>query len=172
MSSGQFFTSYLRAQSTDELDDLIRAYNQLPAYIARKYIASAMRRSIAPFRPALRKATPVKSGNLSRSVKAIAKFGTRVTRGNFGPFRGTVIGIVGYARNGKDKKRRGNHSTIVEQGTKERFRKDRRRTGTMPARHMLRDTLNANKAGILASLETQMGASLENAARELAVKRR
>jgi hypothetical protein len=172
MRSGQFFSAYWREQSTEEIDDIVRAFNQLPATVARKHLAAAVRRSVAPFRPALRKATPVKTGNLSRSVKAITKFGTKMTRGSFGPFRGTVIGIVGYSRNGKDPKRRGNHSTIVEDGTKERFRKDRRRAGKMPARHMLRDTLNANKAGILAELEMQMGAALENAARDLAVRSR
>lgn len=169
-AAGTFFHSYFPEQTSAELDGLVRAYGQLPARLARKHLTAAMKRAIRPFQPALRQATPVGTGSLRRSVKTITKFGNKVSRTYWGPFTGTVIGIVGFSRNSADPKKRGNHSSIVESGTGERFRKSRRRTGSMPAKHMLRDTLASHKDGILANLEMQMGASLEKAARELAYR--
>lgn len=168
--SGTFFHSYFPENTNPELDALIRAFGQLPAQLARKHMTAAMRRAIRPFQPALRAATPVRSGGLRRSVKTITKFGNKISRTYWGSFSGTVIGVVGYARGGSSPTKMGNHSIIVEDGTAERRTKRRRSTGKMPARRMLRDTLAANRAGILSNLELQLGAGLEAAARELAYR--
>lgn len=156
------FLEFDEVFSQGELADLIRAYRSLPGTLARKHLTAAMRRSVRPFQPALRAATPVRSGNLRRSVKTIVRF---YDRANWG---GNVVGIVGYSRGASDPKKRGNHSTIVEDGTRPRFRKNRASTGSMPPRRMLRDAVAARRAGILDNLSRELVVSLEKAARELA----
>lgn len=170
MSAGRFFYSYFPQQTTRELDNLIRAFGELPHRLAKKHMKAAMRRAIRPFAPALRRATPKRSGGLRKSVKAITKFGSKTSKTYWGSFHGTVIGVVGYSRGGSKPDRMGNHSAIVEGGSQERRTKDGRRRGKMPARYMVRDTLAANKAGILSNLELELGVSLEKAARELAFR--
>ena len=174
---GLFFSAFFSDKSNRDLDDLIRAYAKLPGSLARKHLKAAIRRSIKPFVPALKAATPRATGNLRRSVTTVVKFGTKVTRGSMESFRGTAIGIVGFSRKGKKKNQKGDHSVLVEAGTKPRFRKGVRgnsfsagqgSTGKGPPRHMLRDTLAAKKSGILSNLELEMGVSLERATQEAA----
>lgn len=165
---GLFFSAFFSDKSNRDLDDLIRAYAKLPGSIARKHLKAAIRRSIKPFVPALKSATPRSTGNLRRSVTTVVKFGTKVSRGSGEAFRGTAIGIVGYSRKGKKKNQKGDHSVLVEAGTKPRRRKRGGSTGTMPPKHMLRDTLAAKKSGILANMEIEMGVSLERATQEAA----
>jgi hypothetical protein len=183
---GLFFSAFFSEKSNRDLDDLIRAYAKLPGSLARKYLKKAIRESIKPFTPALKAATPRgATGNLRRSVTTVVKFGTKVSRGSGEAFRGTAIGIVGFSRKGKKKNQKGDHSVLVESGSKPRrrktavakrggvkarstFSKGQGSTGTMPPRHMLRDTLAAKKSGILSELETQMGIRLELATQELA----
>lgn len=174
---GLFFSAFFRDKSNRDLDDMIRAYSKLPGSLARKYLKKAVRESIKPFVPALKSATPRSTGNLRRSVTTVVKFGTKVSRGGSEAFRGTAIGIVGFSRKGKKKNQKGDHSVLVESGTKPRFRKSSRgssssagqgSTGKGPPRHMLRDTLAAKRSGILSNLELQMGIRLELAVKELA----
>ena len=166
---GLFFSAFFSDKSNRDLDDLIRAYAKLPGSVARKHLKAAIRRSIKPFKPALKAATPRgKTGNLRRSVTTVVKFGTKVTRGSGEAFRGTAIGIVGFSRKGKKKNQKGDHSVLVEAGSKPRRRKRGGSTGTMPPRHMLRDTLAAKKSGILSNMEIEMGVSLERATQEAA----
>ena len=174
---GLFFSAFFSDKSNKDLDDLIRAYAKLPGSLARKHLKAAIRRSIKPFTPALTAATPRSTGNLRRSVTTVVKFGTKVSRGSGEAFRGTAIGIVGFSRKGKKKNQKGDHSVLVEAGTKPRFRKGVRgnsfsagqgSTGKGPPRHMLRDTLAAKKSGILSNLEIEMGVSLERATQEAA----
>lgn len=165
---GLFFSAFFSDKSNRDLDDLIRAYAKLPGSIARKHLKAAIRRSIKPFVPALKSATPRSTGNLRRSVTTVVKFGTKVSRGSGEAFRGTAIGIVGYSRKGKKKNQKGDHSVLVEAGTKPRRRKRGGSTGTMPPKHMLRDTLAAKKSGILSNMEIEMGVSLERATQEAA----
>lgn len=167
MSAGRFFVAFFREQTTAELDALIRAYGQLPVRLARKHMQAAMRRAIRPFAPALRRATPKLTGGLRRSVKTRVKFSNRITKTYWGSFSGGVTGTVGFGRGGSSPTRMGNHGSIVEAGTKERRRKNGGRTGRMPARHMVRETLAANKAGILSNLEMELGVSLERAIRDV-----
>jgi len=166
MSAGRFFVAY-SDQSNRDIDNLIRAYGQLPIRLARKHMQAAMRRSIRPFAPALRRATPKKTGGLRKSVKVRVKFSNRMTKTYWGSFSGGVTGTIGFGRGGSSPTRMGNHASIVEAGTKERVRKSGARTGTMPARHMVRDTLAANRAGILSNLELELGVSLERAVRDV-----
>jgi hypothetical protein len=185
---GLFFSAFFSDKSNRDLDDLIRAYAKLPGSLARKHLKAAIRRSIKPFVPALKAATPRSTGNLRRSVTTVVKFGTKVSRGSGEAFRGTAIGIVGFSRRGKKKNQKGDHSVLVESGTKPRFRKTavgkrggvkarsnfsagQGSTGKMPPKHMLRDTLASKKSGILSNLELEMGVSLERATQEAARQR-
>ena len=165
---GLFFSAFFSDKSNRDLDDLIRAYAKLPGSLARKHLKAAIRRSIKPFTPALKAATPRSTGNLRRSVTTVVKFGTKVSRGSGEAFRGTAIGIVGFSRKGKKKNQKGDHSVLVESGTKPRVRKSGGSTGKGPPRHMLRDTLASKKSGILSNLELEMGVSLERATQEAA----
>jgi hypothetical protein len=163
---GLFFSAF-DVQSNRDLDDLIRAYSKLPGSLARKHLKAAIRRSIKPFVPALKAATPRgATGNLRRSVTTVVKFGTKVSRVNTYSFRGTAMGIVGFSRKGKKKNQKGDHSVLVEAGTKPRRRKSGAATGKMPPKHMLRDTLAAKRSGILSNMEIEMGVSLERAIAE------
>ncbi|CAB4184552.1 Bacteriophage HK97-gp10, putative tail-component [uncultured Caudovirales phage] len=177
MRSGQFFTSFWKQQSTRDCDDLIRAYGELPATLARKHLKAAMRRAIRPFAPALRRSTPKRTGNLRRAITVVVRFSNKISRNYYGNFQGGVTGSVGFKRGAG----KGNHSNLVEDGSVERrrvnfrgekFGKNKGGTGKMPARHMLRETLDARKDGILQNLELEMGVSLERAARELAKRGR
>ena len=182
---GLFFSAFFSDKSNRDLDDLIRAYAKLPGSLARKHLKAAIRRSIKPFVPALKAATPRATGNLRRSVTTVVKFGTKVTRGSMESFRGTAIGVVGFSRKGKKKNQKGDHSVLVESGTKPRFRKTavtkrggvkarskfsagQGSTGKGPPRHMLRDTLASKRSGILSNMEIEMGVSLERATQEAA----
>ena len=165
---GLFFSAFFSDKSNRDLDDLIRAYAKLPGSLARKHLKAAIRRSIKPFVPALKAATPRATGNLRRSVTTVVKFGTKVTRGSMESFRGTAIGVVGFSRKGKKKNQKGDHSVLVESGTKHRRRKSGASTGQSPPRHMLRDTLASKRSGILSNMEIEMGVSLERATQEAA----
>ena len=165
---GLFFSAFFSDKSNRDLDDLIRAYAKLPGSLARKHLKAAIRRSIKPFVPALKAATPRATGNLRRSVTTVVKFGTKVSRGSGEAFRGTAIGIVGFSRKGKKKNQKGDHSVLVESGTKPRRRKSGGSTGQSPPRHMLRDTLASKRSGILSNMEIEMGVSLERATQEAA----
>lgn len=143
-----------------EIDSLVRAFNSLPGRLGVRHMQKALRRGIKPFHPALRAATPVRTGGLRRSVKTIVRtYGKTQTQ--------RVVGVIGYGRGGENNKK-GNHSAIVEGGTVERFTKRRGRRGSMPARRMLRDTIAANQSTILSNITKEMGVSLERAAAELA----
>ena len=146
-----------------DIDDLIRAFGKLPEKVAKRYILGALRRSIKPFRSNVWAATPKRSGGLANSTKIITRFGKKVSRGSLGSFRGTAFGIVGFSR-----RLGGHHASIVEDGTKARFTKKGAFRGRMPPRHMLRNTLTEEKAGILANLETQLGISLDRAVKKIA----
>jgi hypothetical protein len=170
---GLFFSAFFSDKSNRDLDDLIRAYAKLPGSLARKHLKASIRRSIKPFVPALKSATPRgATGNLRRSVTTVVKFGTKVSRGGGDSFRGTAMGIVGFSRKGKKKNQKGDHSVLVEAGSKPRHRKRGGSTGTMPPKHMLRDTLAAKRSGILSNMEIEMGVSLERAVRENATRPR
>ena len=106
---GLFFSAFFSDKSNRDLDDLIRAYAKLPGSLARKHLKAAIRRSIKPFVPALKAATPRATGNLRRSVTTVVKFGTKVSRGSGEAFRGTAIGVVGFSRKGKKKNQKGDH---------------------------------------------------------------
>jgi plasmid stabilization system protein ParE len=179
---GIFFSAFFSDKSNRDLDDLIRAYAKLPGSLARKHLKASIRRSIKPFVPSLKSATPRgATGNLRRSVTTVVRFGTKVSRRGGDSFRGTAIGIVGFSRKGKKKNQKGDHSVLVESGSKPRRRKGVRgnsfsagqgSTGTMPPKHMLRDTLASKRSGILSNLEIEMGVSLERAVRENATRPR
>lgn len=167
------------------IETMIANYGRLPGSLARKYLKKAVRESIKPMVSPLKAATPRgKTGNLRRSVTTVVRFGSKVTRGPTESFKGTAIGIVGFSRKGKKKNQKGDHSVLVEQGSKPRFRKTavgkrggvkarsnfsagHGSTGKMPPRHMLRETLASKKSSVLSRLESEMAVRLEKAADEL-----
>lgn len=150
------------------IETMIANYGRLPGSIARKYLKKAVRESIKPMVSPLKAATPRgKTGNLRRSVTTVVRFGSKVTRGPTESFKGTAIGIVGFSRKGKKKNQKGDHSVLVEQGSKHRRRKNGGSTGKMPPRHMLRETLASKKSSVLSRLESEMAVRLEKAADEL-----
>ena len=151
------------AEMKRDTEALLNAYKKLPGHIAKKHLRASMRRSIKPFVPALKAATPKQSGNLRRSVKTMAKFYQSANHG-------AVAGYVGFSRGSKTKNNMGNHSAIVEYGTGERRRKNGGSSGRMPARRMLATTLSQHGAGILKNVVTELAVGLERAARELAAK--
>jgi hypothetical protein len=163
VSSPPIFFKYNWADHYRECGALLEEFRKLPAGIARKYIRSSMRRAIKPFAPALRSATPKgRTGNLRRSVRAIVKFYNKVDHGS-------VVGIVGYSRGGEKKNQKGNHSSIVENGTAERVQKKTgRRCGVMPARRMCAKTLASHAPAILSIVCAEMTVGLEKAAQEAA----
>jgi hypothetical protein len=165
---------------------LARGYRDLPSSLAKKHIKSAMTRSVKPFLPALRAATPrfkgkrtktaavardtqgryvagsgkkstVKPGALRRSIKSITKFTQKANHGAF-------YTKVGFAR-GPGK---GNHALWVEQGTGTRRNKDTgANRGSVSPRWFLRRTFDSMKSGIQASIGLQLAAGLEKAGSEL-----
>lgn len=151
------------AEMEKETKHLIDAYRKLPPYIAKKHLRASMRRSIKPFVPALKAATPKRSGNLRRSVKAMAKFYKRAEHGS-------VAGVVGFSRGSKTVRNMGNHSAIVNDGTELRRKASGASTGRMPARRMLQQTLASHGKAILANVVSELAVGLERAAKELAAK--
>lgn len=161
-----FHSNYAEFQRDTQY--LIEAFRKLPPRLAKKHMTAAMRRAIKPFEPALRDATPYRTGSLRRSIKTITRFYNKADHG-------AVAAVVGYARGTLKKKRgqfvisgSGQHGIIVEKGTTDRKTSSGRRCGRMPARYMMQSTLNANKSAILSNIETQLAVSLERAAKELA----
>lgn len=164
-----------RSSNSRTVEQLMNAFFDLPPRVGRKYLNQSMRRSIKPFLPALRAATPVgATGNLRRSA------GNRVKQYAHGDWH-VAVGVVGFRKGGKDPRKRGNHAGLVERGTRARYRKTQaagllRRllgnragyTGRMPAERMLRGTLQSKRSAILGSLTRELAAGLERAAADLA----
>lgn len=144
-----------------ETKHLIDAYRQLPPFIAKKHLRSSMRRAIKPFIPALKNATPRRTGNLRRSVKSVVRFYKSAEHGS-------VAGVVGFGRGGTNPKKMGNHSSIVESGTAARRKVNGANCGRMPAREMLQKTLASHSKSILANVVAELEVGLERAVRELA----
>lgn len=158
--NGVFFKANWAAMER-ETKHLLDAYRQLPPAIAKKHLRAAMRRSIKPFIPILRKETPRRTGNLRRSVKSVVRFYKSAEHGS-------VAGIVGFGRGGANQRKMGNHSAIVESGTKIRRKANGAVCGRMPARLMLQKSMAMNSRAILSNVSSELAFSLEKAARELA----
>jgi HK97 gp10 family phage protein len=157
--SNIFFKANWREMERDT-KHLMDAYRQLAPSIARKHLQASMRRAVKPFAPALKAATPKDTGSLRRSVKVIVRYYKKADHGS-------VAGMVGFGRGSKTKNKMGNHSSIVENGTKLRRRKSGASCGRMPARKMVAQTLNSLGQGILKNIVTELGVGLERAARDL-----
>lgn len=150
-------------QMERETKHLIDAFRKLPPSIAKKHMQASMRRAVKPFVPALRSATPKDTGNLRRSVKVVVKYYKKADHGS-------VAGMIGFGRGSKTKTSMGNHSSVVEQGTGLRVRKNGASCGKMPAKKMVARTLATLGPGILKNIVTELGVGLERAARELSRK--
>lgn len=162
----QFFKSNYE-ENSEQIRQLIAAFRKLPPKVAKGRIKQGLRRAIKPFLPALRSATPHRTGGLMRAAISIVKFYNKSDHG-------AVVGIVGYSRKTVTKKRKGvvttgagYHSHLVEKGTKPRQRKSGGSTGSMPAAFMVRDTYAQYKGRILLAVENELAKSLEKAAEDL-----
>lgn len=106
-----------------QLDEMKDAFRVLPTNIAAKYMASALRKAIAPAYKMLRQLTPRgPTGNLKRAVRTKTK---RYTRSGAG------VALVGYTAAPRKKasdlkgNEKGAHQGFVEFGTKRRKTKGR-----------------------------------------------
>ena len=158
------------AEVDDSIRSIIAAFRKLPPTIAKKRITQGMQRAIKPFLPALRSVTPYKTGGLMRSAISKVKFYNRSDHG-------AVAGVIGFSRKTVKKKTKfgtvegaGFHSHLVEFGTSGRKRKSGGSTGSMPARHMLLNTLTSHRGQILLAIEQELAKSLEKTAEDLRKK--
>lgn len=156
------------AEMQREVVDLIKRFRKLPPEIAKKRMRSAVRKATRPFESALRSRTPYHTGNMMRSLNSKVKVYDHANSG-------AVVAITGFARGSLKKKRgmfvvsgSGAHAKFVERGTKFRRRKNGASCGQMPAQHITRKTLDANRGPILSAMRSELAAALEKAAADLA----
>jgi hypothetical protein len=168
------------------LDDMMRkisgteaqmgpqAFQQIPQKLARKYLKAASRDGARLMYKALKSATPRREGkgkgqgNLQRSIKTGAKFWQRGAEAG-------AVGVIFYSR----KNNLGNHSWLLESGTKDRFvttRKGKKLSkpafrGKGPAKHMMRDTRSFYATQVHQLVQKRSIEGLENAIRDMAKPR-
>jgi hypothetical protein len=144
-----------------DLQQLRRAYLQLPPALAKKHIRSALRKTVEPFLPEFRAAAPVRTGGLKKSPITVADF-DRVS--------GNWTARVGY---GRSKTKKGYAALLVNDGTKDRYHKrqsilgKRHYTGKGPATHFADSLLASVRSRGMNMLETHLYAALDKATNEL-----
>jgi hypothetical protein len=149
-----------------DLQQLRRAYMQLPPALAKKHIRSALRKTVEPFLPEFRAAAPKKTGGLKKSP---------ITKADFAPVSGNWTARVGY---GRSKTKKGWHAVMLNDGTKERYQKRKgvlqsmglrgpHYTGKGPATHFADSLLSSVRSRGMNMLETHLYAALEKATNEL-----
>ena len=118
-----------------QLQELQAGFTQIPQKLAKKYLKAAARDGAKVMLNPLKSITPKRSGkgkgqgNLRRSIKTAAKFYQKGSDAG-------AVGVIFYSR----KNNLGNHSWILESGTKQRQNKKGANRGAGPAMHMMRDT--------------------------------
>lgn len=143
-----------------QLDELARAYRELPRALNRKYLKAAMRRAVndTGLLPRFRAVAPKgETGALRKSPKIVVGF----LRSGAG--KGQVYGRVGYGRP------KGNAAALVNDGTKERFTKAGKRTGRIVGTRFASPALSAARSTGPVALEKRLTEALEAAKRELPV---
>ena len=144
-----------------DLQELRRAYMQLPPALAKKHIRSAIRKAVSPFLPEFKAAAPKRTGGLKKSPIVVADF-DRVS--------GNWTAKVGY---GMSKRKPGYAALLVNDGTKQRYHKKqglfgkRHSTGKGPATGFANALLSSVRSRGLNMLETHLFAALEKAKNEL-----
>ena len=142
---------------------LMKQFQGLPRHIARKHLKAAMRRTLKPGVPILRRNTPPlgtrrgrrKAGEKARSTgdlrrRVTTKAGQTGNNGQFGSF---VWGVLGYRLKGQDRK-----PIWLNYGTSRGVR----------AYAMIENTMREFGPVSAKRLADEMAAAFENAANELA----
>lgn len=147
-------------QVSGEIGSLMKRYSALPRHVAKKHLASAMKRALRPGVPALRKATPVgrvmkankagvvkmrRSGELRRAATARSRY---IGRND----DGIVVGVLGY-KYGWDSRK----AIWLEFGTKR-----------VVKRRIVAGVMQTFRPQAAANLTREMASALEKAAAELA----
>jgi len=167
-------TSFSFSVNTDwmiqQLEGLEGGFRAIPQRLVAKYLRAAARAGANVMLKPLRAATPKREGkgkgqgNLKRSVKTAAKFFQNGSRSG-------ATGVIFFSR----KNHIGNHSYLVESGTKDRFvttRKGKKLSkpafrGKGPAKHMMRDTRSAYASAVRTEVETLSDKALQKAIDEM-----
>lgn len=137
---------------------LAREYRKLPSSLAKKHLKAAIRKSAKKFEPTYRSsAIKGKNQNLRKSVKTIVFFGRREDAGQW-------VAKVGYAR-GKGKK--GGHAILLNDGTKDRYTKQRAYRGRGPKTGFGDRAMSAVASMGPADLGANLAAALQKALKEL-----
>jgi len=156
------------AKMQQQIRDIITAFLKLPKDIAKKRMASAIRKATKLFEPALRSNTPYNSGSLMRSIKTKSKLYDHGTWGAMSFVAGYTMGTLKKKRGQFIIEGSGHHAIIVERGTKSRVRASGGACGAMPARRMAQRTVDSVKGQILSAMVSEMAAALEKTTTELA----
>ena len=145
-----------------QLEGLEAGFRQIPQKLVVKYLRAAARAGANVMLKPLRAATPKREGkgkgqgNLKRSIKTAAKFFQNGSRSG-------ATGVIFFSR----KNNLGNHSWLLENGTKERKTATGANRGVGPAKHMMRDTRNAYASQVRAVVEKKSDEALQKAINEM-----
>jgi len=156
------------AKMQQEIKGIITAFLKLPKDIAKKRMASAIRKATKPFEPALRSNTPYHTGSLMRSIKTKSKLYDHGSWGAISFVAGYTMGTLRKRRGQFIIEGSGSHAIIVERGTRSRVRASGGACGAMPARRMAQRTVDSMKGQILNAMVSELTAALEKTTAELA----
>ena len=152
-----------------QLQELQAGFTQIPQKLAKKYLKAAARDGAREMLNPLKSITPKRSGkgkgqgNLRRSIKTAAKFYQKGAEAG-------AVGVIFYSR----KNNLGNHSWLLESGTKERYVTSRNKKtlltpayrGKGPAIHMMSRTRISYASKVKATVEKRTVEALQDAIRD------
>lgn len=152
-----------------QLEELQAGFKQIPQKLAKKYLKAAARDGakvmVNPLKAAKKKRKGKGSGqgNLNRSIKTAAKFFQKGSDAG-------AVGVIFYSR----KNGLGNHSWLLESGTKGRYVTTRNKKtlltpayrGKGPAIHMMSRTRISYASKVKAKVEERTVEALQNAIRD------
>jgi len=104
---------------TINISELERFFNDLKLVDQRKIFAAGFRKAANPLKNKMQALVPVKTGNLRRSI------GSSIARDEIALYVGTKIGGAND----------GWYGHFLEEGTKDRYRKDGSETGKIKGKH-------------------------------------
>ncbi len=144
-----------------QLQELQAGFTQIPQKLAKKYLKAAARDGAKVMLNPLKSITPKRSGkgkgqgNLKRSIKTAAKFYQKGSEAG-------AVGVIFYSR----KNNLGNHSWILESGTKQRQNKKGANRGVGPAIHMMSRTRISYASKVKATVEKRTLEALQDAIKD------
>jgi len=144
-----------------QIQELQAGFTQIPQKLAKKYLKAAARDGAKVMLNPLKSITPKRSGkgkgqgNLRRSIKTAAKFYQKGSEAG-------AVGVIFYSR----KNNLGNHSWILESGTKQRQNKKGANRGVGPAIHMMSRTRISYASQVQGVVEKRTAEALKNAIKD------